>query len=401
MTREDLIQEQNKILAEIKSELDSNRGLSSRMETLDQAFTEVKSALEALDRKLSASQPQEPEKKHDTIDDIYNTIVNDQGFLSQQKRYFKERKNLDFVFDNAINPIAQKNSIGITYGQGNTRTVPADVRTQLSRYDYPNMILPPLRPLSVLDVLPKVVTDKDYIEFVKETAFTNNAATVIEGAAKPGSSTTTAVSRAMMTTLAHHVTAPLQLLSDVGRFEQYLKNRLVWGLRIECEDQYLYGTGVDPDMAGLVLNAGQEQNQLGNNRIETIRKAMTKLETAYYGRPTAMILHPNDVEFLDLMKGTDGHYLWVDMGRNSGELPYGNIFRVPIVSTTAINEGTGLMGQFDMACTLFQREGVSVRLSFDHDDNFVKNLVTILVECRETLVLEQANALVKINFGNY
>lgn len=409
MTREQLLQEQTKLLGEIKSELDANRQNSSRLERLDEQYTEVKDAIQKLDSMIAElSQPAPSRESIYNAKNFAKAILDHEGVKAMQAEYQSKKKLVDnnrpisLEIPGMTSPVGYKNAIGITYGQGDTRTVPADIRTSLARYDYPEMVLPPLRPLRVYDVLNKVRTQADYIEYVKETALSTNATGgTSEGSAKPSASTTTAVSRKMVNTFAHHTTAPLQLLADVGRFQNYLENRLTHRLQMVLEDQYLYGNGTDPNLEGLLVVSGtQTQNQLGNNRIETIRKAMTKLEVAFYDRPDALLMHPNDVEFLDLLKGTDGHYLWVDMGRNGQDTPYGNIFRVPVISTVAINEGTGLLGNFKQACTLFEREGVSVRMSFDHDDNFTKNLVTILVELRQVLICELPEALCRINFGN-
>jgi HK97 family phage major capsid protein len=90
---------------------------------------------------------------------------------------------------------------------------------------------------------------------------------------------------------------------------------------------------------------------------------------------------------MELLKDAEDRYLWPTFGSwANGVNAQKSLFGVPLVSTTAITEGTFLAGNFAQGATLYQREGVTVKVSFEHLDYFQKNLMMILVESREALV---------------
>jgi HK97 family phage major capsid protein len=67
---------------------------------------------------------------------------------------------------------------------------------------------------------------------VKETGFTNAAATVSEssGAAKPQTNIQFDLVNSAVTTIAHYVRATKQILDDVPQLQSYIDGRLRYGL---------------------------------------------------------------------------------------------------------------------------------------------------------------------------
>jgi HK97 family phage major capsid protein len=59
---------------------------------------------------------------------------------------------------------------------------------------------------------------------------------------------------------------------------------------------------------------------------------------------------------------------------------------MPVVESEGITENTGLVGDFSMGASLFDREEGAIRVG-TIDDQFVRNMQTILAEMRASLVV--------------
>lgn len=258
----------------------------------------------------------------------------------------------------------------------------------------------PLRPPAIRDLLTVVPTTAEFINWVTETGTTNDAAYVNDGSEKPESDVALVVKRQPVETIAHWIQCPLQLASDVPSFQSYLEQRLVDMLRVKSEDAYLYGNGSAPNLLGITAFPGiQTYTQVsGENRIDALRQALNVLEGSYYPWADAIVAHPTDVMRMELLKDSQDRYLWPLFGRWSEGYNSKSLFGVPVIATTAITEGTFLVGNFGRGATLYQRQDVTVDVSFDDRDNFIKNLMTIRCESRECLVPEYPKAFVLGSF---
>lgn len=289
----------------------------------------------------------------------------------------------------------------IVWDPGN-QTVNGDIRQVLAATQRQGIIPFRLRPLAIRDLLKVVPTTDKYINYVRETGNTNNSDYVAMTNLKPESAMDFVVERAMIETIAHTLTCPLQLARDVNAFEAWLTNKMVTMLRLKSETAYLYGNGTSPQIRGITNFSGIQtlsQTSTTDNRIDTLRKALNALEISFYPWADNMILHPNDVMRMELLKDNEDCYLWPTFGTwATGVNANKSLFGVPIISTTAVTESTALVGNFAEGVTLYQREDVNVRVSFDTLDYFQRNLMMIRVESDECLVPEDAKCFVLTTF---
>lgn len=93
---------------------------------------------------------------------------------------------------------------------------------------------------------------------------------------------------------------------------------------------------------------------------------------------------------MELQKDADGSYIWVNVATGGGT----QVWRLAVVPTTAIAAGTFLVGDFPAATVVYDRQEAIVEISREDRDNFVKNMVTILVENRLALAVEAPGALI-------
>lgn len=250
----------------------------------------------------------------------------------------------------------------------------------------------------VRELLPTYGTSSGSIEFVREDAFTNNAGMVPEYATtdsgeKPESAVTFEIVSVPVKTMAHWIPATRQIVDDERQLRGYIENRLLYGLRLKEDQQLLYGTGTGDEINGILTDSDiQSYSQTSDETlIDAIRRAITVANVDEY-RPTGVVLNHNDWEDIELEKGSDNHYIWVNVTTDNGNRLWG----LPVVTTNAIDEGTVLVGDFQRGSAVHDRENAVIRITDSHSDLFTKNIWAILAEERIAQSILRPNAFVEV-----
>jgi|TARA_Y100001956_G_scaffold82007_2_gene101330 HK97 family phage major capsid protein len=262
----------------------------------------------------------------------------------------------------------------------------------------PGVIAQPDRPMFVRQLLSIMGTTSNSIEYVREQGFTNAAAAVAEGAQKPESDIKFELETAPVRTLAHWIMASEQVLADVPMLMGYIDQRLRYGLMLEEEDQILSGDGTGQNLLGLIPQATDydtNRTQVGDTRIDIIRRALTQVRIAEY-MADAIVMHPDDWESIELTKTTDGAYVWA----NPMQMAAGRLWGLPVVTSTALESGEFLVGNFRMSASIFDRMQARVDVSREDRDNFIKNMVTIRGEERLALAVFRPEAMIYGDFND-
>ena len=258
----------------------------------------------------------------------------------------------------------------------------------------------------VRDLFPVQQTNTNMIEFFRVSGFTNNASTVAERsgspavfAAKPQSSMTVVGVQAPVRTIAHYEVAHRNVLDDEPTLRGIIDNELLYGLRLVEDDQILNGDGTGSNLTGIRETSGIQTlawsaGATGDTRIDAIRRGITKALLAYY-EPTGMIVHPNDMEDLELTKDGESRHLMVMSVSMGAEA---RLWRLPMVATPAITEGYALVGAFGIGATLYDRMEGTIRVAEQHSDFFVRNAVAILAEERLALAVKRPESFVEVEF---
>jgi HK97 family phage major capsid protein len=111
---------------------------------------------------------------------------------------------------------------------------------------------------------------------------------------------------------------------------------------------------------------------------------------------TGLVLNPIDFADIELLKGGDGHYLWVQVP-DGAEM---RLWRVPVVESLALNAGEFLTGAFGLGARVWDREDTTVRITDSHADYFIRNKLVMLVEERVALTIERPESFVYGVFNN-
>ena len=267
--------------------------------------------------------------------------------------------------------------------------------------DRRGLIDPVLRRMTIRDLLTPGNTSSNAIQYVKETGFVNNAATHTEtaGTRKPQSDIKFDLMTTGVTTIAHWVQATKQILDDVPMLQSYLDGRLRYGLMYKEEEQLLMGGGTGTDLNGIYTQATTFVSPItalaGATKIDVIRLAMLQAFLAEYPA-NGVVMHPTDWAGIELTKETGGKYLMADPAGNLQK----RLWALPVVDTQAMTVDKFLVGAFQLGAQIFDREEATVTISTEDDQNFTKNLVTILAEERLALAVYRPEAFVKGDFSD-
>ena len=291
--------------------------------------------------------------------------------------------------------------------------LPSGTPGSFGRIDRDPIVTQPTRTKRVRDLFPTRTTTAAVIEYFRMLGFTTPGSTATNAAssvaerdalsnfhAKPQSSFQFVGQQAPVRTLAHWEAAHRNVLADEPQLRSIIDNELMYGLRLEEDDQILNGDGTGENLTGILATSGiqtyaQSSGLSTDNKADAIRRAATLAFLAYY-EPTGVVMHPNDWEAIELTKDTNGQYLVAVSVAMGGEP---RIWRMPVVETPAITEGTALVGAFGTGAQLYDREQASIRISEQHSDFFVRNAIVVLAEQRLALAVKRPEAFVDVTFS--
>lgn len=251
----------------------------------------------------------------------------------------------------------------------------------------------PRQRLVVRDLITQGRIDNAALEYIRETGFTNNAAPVAEGAKKPGSDVKMDLVSTSARVIAHWMKVSKQALSDVSQLRSHIDNRLLHGLALVEERQILHGDGTGQNLHGIVPQASGYAvpaglPAAGLSVIDTLRIAALQAVLAEYPA-TGHVLNPIDWAAIELTKDEIGRHI---IGQPQGNAP-ASLWRLPVVETQAIAQGKFLTGAFQMGAEVFDLWDSRIEVGFENDD-FTRNLVTILAEERIALAVYRPEAFI-------
>jgi HK97 family phage major capsid protein len=233
-----------------------------------------------------------------------------------------------------------------------------------------------------------------------ETTFTNAAAPVAEGSAKPESALVFDQKTDSVSKIAHWLPVTEELLEDVPAAQGYIDARLQLGVQLAEEDQLLNGNGTPPNLVGVMNRSGLAPAVARNSgatppetNAEAILRQITAIATSAYVYPDGVVVNPLNWFPIVTMKDSAGQYFG---GGPFSALPTANLWGLPVAVTPSIVANTALVGAFGTMSQIFRRSGNRVEASNSHQDYFIKNLVAIRAEERLALAVYRPGAFGKV-----
>lgn len=255
--------------------------------------------------------------------------------------------------------------------------------------------------LTIRDLLSVGQTNLASVPYIKETSFTNAAETVAEEGEKPEATFALQDEFAPVKKIAVIGRVTDEMWNDFPTLRDYINGRLRFMVQAREEAQLLSGAGTGSEIEGLLTVSGTQSQALGGDtHADAFFKAITKVRSVGFFEPDAIVVHPDDWQQMRLAKDTANQYY--GGGPFSG--PYGNgpfanaerYWGLPVVVTTAITSGTGLVGAFKLGAQIWDREGITVDSTNSDQDDFTFNRMAIRVEERLALAIYRPLAFCKV-----
>lgn len=262
------------------------------------------------------------------------------------------------------------------------------------------------REINILDLIPRLQTESDTIEYVQQSTFTNAAAFTAEATGdaltgtdgrKPESALAYATVTAPVKTIAHWLPVTNRMLSDAPGIRGVINSQLLLGLQLVVEAQVISGNGSGENLTGILNTSNVQTLAKGSlNEVDALFTARTMCRTGGKLAPTAIVMNPVDYQQVRLLRenaatGTLGQYL---MGPpNTLGVP--TVWGLPVVESENIAADTVLVGNWQQGVSLFDREQSAIRVGLVNDQ-FIRNVQTILAEQRLAFVVWRPSAFTKI-----
>lgn len=249
--------------------------------------------------------------------------------------------------------------------------------------DRTNILVPAVRDeMRVADLLRRMSTSSDTVEYVRVTTETNAAVPVLEATsvstgAKPESSVALAVVTAIVENIAHFINITRRAAADAGQLRGYIDDFLMWGLLDILNDQIINGTGTTPELQGIDDLSGTQAQAWDTDILTTTRKARTLVRITGGAMPTAYVLNPLDWQTIDLLTDNENRYYF---GGPSG-VGQPVLWGLPVVEDEAVTQGLGFVGDWRMG-VIWDREQANILMTDSHSDYFIRNILTLLAELR-------------------
>lgn len=254
------------------------------------------------------------------------------------------------------------------------------------------------------NIIPVFPTTRDSIKYVQFTKKDGSIGSVAAGTEKPQIDYNSTPKTAPVIKIAGWLTVQDEFLDDVDGAAEWLASELPQAYLDEETRQVFKGDGTDgtPDeLEGLYSEVATDQD-LPMGTVTTLSNNWDKIAAAL--TQTRRALRPGDAiwtspeAYMELLinKGNTDEYTYPIVSDTNGTLRMGGI---PIYFHTVFEPTEGIAGNFRRGVALFQRKGITLRTSTEHDKNFTFNLRTFLIEARVAMPVFFPESFVKIDFG--
>ena len=394
--------ELNEILQNLQTEFKGFAAKhSEEVKSLGSASTETKTALDAIRTQMLAIQTQ-----LDAVDAKTQTRVGGVdrpktlGEMVTEHPDFKSfnsmgRKGLNLEIPAGAFPERKTDILESTIGTGTSGVI--------GFQRLPGVVGMPQQALRIRDVMNVIsqTTGNSY-DYVYLSTRTNAPSPQTEGSAKAQSYYAWLSASGAIRDIAHYVNVSKQSLNDLPWLRGQIDDNLTYGLKVKEEAEVLSGDGTGVHLNGLITAGTAFDTTLltasaGYTYLDVLRWA--KLQARLAGlatyAPSAFVLSPTDCAKLELTKDGFGKYVIGDP-KTGTQVAY--VWGLPVVESDSITTGTFLVGAFNSAAYLVDRQATSIEISFEHDTNFTKNMATILCEERIGLAITKATAFIRGSF---
>jgi hypothetical protein len=250
------------------------------------------------------------------------------------------------------------------------------------------------------------------IRFNRETARDSAAAAVYEtvynpyptferDGTKPEGSFTIGTSEVAVSKIAEFIVASDEVLEDCGFVASMIDHVLTSNINAEKRRQLIAGLGTGGEMRG-ILNQPDvltrthgdvaDGGAVDDNIYDTFRRSLTDiwLQNGSTDNVCA-IVHPRELEGIDLLKDEFGRYLF-----NDSECFTRMLRCIRLRTSVDMPQGTAVLGNFANNWVFYLRKQLEIRMGYT-GDQFITNTNTILGEMRGLTLVRCPRKIIKID----
>jgi HK97 family phage major capsid protein len=242
-------------------------------------------------------------------------------------------------------------------------------------------------------LIPQAPTIGSAILYVREVSFTSNTIVpVAPGAPKNQPNASYDVQLQPVITIPAYLKLPKQYWQDFLMLQAWMESRLMYGLAIAEENQFLNGNGTAPNLQGFMAVAltAPAPTPAPTPGGAAILAGVASGLAYVYGQgyaPNGIVLNTSDYGLMLFSLGTP----------TLVTAPL-TLWGIPVVATQAMASGNYLVGQFDPFSQIFDREEAAIELADQNEDDFIRNLMAVRAEERLALAIYQPSAFAKGTF---
>lgn len=246
-------------------------------------------------------------------------------------------------------------------------------------------------------------TTSKYIAYIEQqNADPGVAGTTAEGAEKTQTDFDLVETSAEVKKITAYIKVSKEMIADIPFMQGEINNELMELVELKLDEQILLGDGLGANLEGIdavatAWSAGTFAASIASaNNSDVLRVAIAQIAGQNF-EANYILLNPADVAAMELTKSSTGEYTYPMFVPGANGIT--TVKGIPVVESTLVTAGDFYVGDFTKA-NLRVREDMNVQVGYVNDD-FTKNLMTVLVEMRAAFYVKSnhARAFVKGDFA--
>jgi HK97 family phage major capsid protein len=248
----------------------------------------------------------------------------------------------------------------------------------------PSFALVPRREPFLRQIVTVRPVGEKYVAWAEQANRDGGAGQTAEGAAKSQADFDIVEASKKVEKITAYSKISKEALADLPFLQSEINSDLLSLVNLKLDADLLMGNGTTPalkgineyatafSVAGTALSLGIDNA----NEFDALRAAIWQVQNAYF-QPNYIVLNPIDVAKMDMLKDTTNAYL---VHQAAGQFMFRSYYGLPVIANNGVTAGSFFVGDFSKS-NLGIREEVNIQIGYENDD-FTKNLVTILAEMR-------------------
>jgi HK97 family phage major capsid protein len=192
--------------------------------------------------------------------------------------------------------------------------------------------------------------------------------------------------------IAGYLRITRKALDDISAMRSYLQSRLLEQYLDAEDNQLLNGSGVSPNLGGLITNA-EAYSGFRTIQVEKLVDSIAQIDGNNHSA-NGILLSPEQYYALLLTRGTTNDYTLPGLGTVTSVNGQMFISGVPVFKSTAMSDSKYLVGDWSKGAQLYVRENPIVRFFEEDGTNVRENKITVRVEGRVALPIYYTDAFV-------